>query len=84
MDFPHHNLSENIKKYTYSIFETLYYSCLKDRKGLFDLICSIVLDGQGIIRIHNFSVQLIISSKVENELKKLNDLRSRYIKYIYN
>lgn len=77
---PHDNLSENIQKYTYSIFETLYFSCLKDRKGLFDLVCSIVLDGHGVVRIHNFSVQLIISSKVENELLKLNEIRKKIYK----
>ena len=68
-------LEDRVKNNFLSIFEALFYSCLKDRRGLFDLMCSIVLQGHGIFRIHNYSVQLIISSKLDNELKQLYDIR---------
>jgi len=73
-------LEERVKNNFFSIFEALYYSCLKDRRGLFDLMCSIVLKGHGIFRIHNYSVQLIISSKLDNELKQLFELREKIFK----
>jgi hypothetical protein len=73
-------LQGNVENNLYSIFEALYFSCLKDRRGLFDLLCSIVVDGHGIFRIHNYSVQLIISSKLENELLELYRLRESIYK----
>jgi len=77
-------LEERVKNNFFSIFEALYYSCLKDRRGLFDLMCSIVLNGHGIFRIHNYSVQLIVSSKLDNELKQLFELREKIFKNLIN
>lgn len=74
-------LTEDVKNNFFSIFEALYYSCLKNRRGLFDLICSIVLKGHGIFRIHNFSSQLIISSKLESELNQIYSFREEIFEY---
>lgn len=57
------------------IIETLYFSSLKNRKGLFDLMLSVVLESNGYFRLHSENSQIIISSRMANELKKLSDLR---------
>ena len=47
-------------------------------------MCSIVLNGHGIFRIHNYSVQLIVSSKLDNELKQLFELREKIFRNLIN
>ncbi|UXD71088.1 ATP-binding protein [Sphingobacterium faecium] len=59
------------------IIETLYYSSLKDRKGLFDLMLSVVLGSEGYFRLHSENSQIIISSRMVNELSALAELRNR-------
>lgn len=61
------------------IFETLYYSSLKNRKGLFDLMISVVLKSNGYFRLHSENSQIIISSRMTKELLVLSDLRSKLI-----
>lgn len=58
------------------IIETLYFSSLKDRRGLFDLMLSVVCDSNGYFRLHSENVQIIISSRMINELITLRELRS--------
>lgn len=77
-------LDDRVQDNFLSIFEALFYSCLKDRRGLFDLMTSIVLQGHGIFRIHNYSVQLIISSKLDSELNKLTKIREAIFKNLVN
>lgn len=58
------------------IIETLYFSSLKDRKGLFDLMLSVVLESNGYFRLHSENSQIIISSRMANSLHKLSELRA--------
>lgn len=58
------------------IIETLYFSSLKDRKGLFDLMLSVVLESNGYFRLHSENSQIIISSRMANSLYKLRELRA--------
>jgi hypothetical protein len=59
------------------IIETLYFSALKDRRGLFDLMISVVLESNGYFRLHSENAQIIVSSRMNNELKELSHLRDR-------
>lgn len=67
-----------------SIFEALYYSMIKSRAGLFDLMISVVCDYQGYFRIHNDCSQIIISSRLIEIIKRLKEkreeIRSFYLK----
>lgn len=70
-------VDDKIKESFYSIFETLFYSILKDRKGLFDLMATVVLNSNGYFRLHNNNAQIIISLRMFNELNILNELREK-------
>ena len=59
----------------HSIFEALYYSMLKDRAGLFDLMCNVVLTCKGYFRLHTENSQIIISNRMLENLANLNSLR---------
>ncbi|MFG4003415.1 ATP-binding protein [Flavobacterium aquidurense] len=59
------------------IIETLFYSSLKDRKGLFDLMLSVVLKSNGYFRLHSENSQIIISSRMSSDLLILNALRDK-------
>jgi len=63
------------------IMETLYYSSLKDRRGLFDLMISVVLNANGYFRLHTDNAQIIISNRMKNELSQLNNLRNKIFDY---
>lgn len=71
------NLNEKFIKNLNNIFETLYYSSLKDRHGLFDLMISVVLDSNGYFRIHSDNCQIIISARLQNHLIDLQNLRTQ-------
>lgn len=58
------------------IMETLYFSALKDRRGLFDLMISVVLYSNGYFRLHSDNTQIIISNRMRDELIQLNELRN--------
>jgi len=58
------------------IIETLFYSSLKDRRGLFDLMASVVLKSNGYFRLHTDNAQIIISNRMRKELIQLNQLRN--------
>lgn len=57
------------------IFETLYYSSLKERRGLFDLMMNVVLTGNGYFRLHTDNCQIIISNRIFKYLDKLHECR---------
>lgn len=63
------------------ILETLYFSSLKDRRGLFDLMASVVLNSNGYFRLHTDNAQIIISNRMRNELSELNLLRNKLFYY---
>lgn len=63
------------------ILETLFYSSLKNRNGLFDLMISVVLDSNGYFRLHSDNTQVIISNRMRNELTFLNSLRNKIFEY---
>ena len=71
------NLTEKNEKNLYSIFEALYYSMLRHRRGLFDLMVFVSHIAQGTFRIHNFSLQIIISSRFKAHIIKLHSLREK-------
>lgn len=69
-------ISTQILNNLHTIFDTLYYSALKERHGLFDLMVTVVLGSQGYFRIHSENSQIIISNRMMDELKDLEHLRS--------
>lgn len=73
-------VSQQILENLFTIFETLYYSALKDRHGIFDLMINVVLGSHGYFRVHNNNSQIIISSRMMKELKDLAEIR----KHIYD
>lgn len=75
------NLNEKFIKNLNSIFETLYYSSLKDRHGLFDLMISVVLDSKGYFRIHSDNCQIIISARLQKHLIDMQGLRAILFDY---
>ncbi len=60
------------------IFEGLYYSLLKERYGLFDLMLNVVLEKNGKIRIHSDNVQLIFTNSLLIYLNSIEALRKSY------
>lgn len=66
-------------------FETLYYSALKDREGLFDLMNSVVIESKGIFRIHTDYCQIIISNRMLDSLVIMaeyrKDIMTNHIEY---
>ncbi|PWS33384.1 hypothetical protein [Pedobacter paludis] len=64
------------QKCAFSIFETFYYSMLKDRQGMFDLMLKVVIRCQGYFRLHYDNVQIIVSSRMLNELSMLQEIRT--------
>ena len=71
------NVNPKIINNLHVIFETLYYSALKDRRGLFDLMISVVLNSNGYFRLHSENSQIIVSSRMIKELVILSELRTR-------
>lgn len=80
------NVDDKIKESFFSIFETLFFSILKNRKGIFDLMATVVLNSNGYFRLHNNNAQIIISLRMFNELKRLSELREQifdnHMKYL--
>jgi len=70
------NISPEILNNLHTIFDTLYYSALKERHGLFDLMVTVVLGSQGYFRIHSENSQIIVSNRMMEELKNLEHLRN--------
>ena len=74
------NINDKILENLNYIIEALYFSSLKDRKGLFDLMLSVVLESNGYFRLHSENSQIIISSRMANNLTELSDLRTKLFK----
>lgn len=72
-------ISDQIQNSLFSIFETLFYSLLKDRKGLFDLMCNVVINCNGYFRLHNQNAQIIVSARMMTELNGLYSLRTKIL-----
>lgn len=70
-------INEKILQNFNYIIETLYFSSLKNRKGLFDLMLSVVLDSNGYFRLHSENSQIIISNRMANDLMILHGLRTK-------
>lgn len=68
-------ISENKLKSLTAIFEALFYSITKYRYGLFDLMCTSVLNLNGSFRLHTNFTQIIISDRMSAHLQKLKELR---------
>lgn len=68
-----------MKENLYAIFEALLYSMTKKRKGLFDLMCNVVLENNGRFRIHTEHSQVIISNKMNAYLCELNEMRHKIL-----
>jgi hypothetical protein len=63
-----------------SIFETIYFSMIKNRHGLFDLMCNVVLTCNGYFRLHTNNAQIIVSARMLDELTELYITRNEIIK----
>ncbi|AZI69770.1 hypothetical protein [Cloacibacterium normanense] len=61
------------------IFEILYFSSLKERKGLFDLMLNVVLKSNGYFRLHTNNCQIIISNRIFKYITSLNELRDKIL-----
>lgn len=72
-------VNDKIKNSILSLFETLYFSMLKDRQGLFDLMCNVVLNCSGYFRLHTENAQIIVSARMLNELQNLNETRKEIL-----
>ncbi len=73
------NVNNQIKNSILSLFETLYFSMLKDRQGLFDLMCNVVLNCSGYLRLHTENAQIIVSARMLYELQNLNETRKEIL-----
>lgn len=73
-------LDKKIIKNLTVLFETLYYSSLKDREGLFDLMINVVLRSKGYFRLHTDNCQVIISNRMMSELRNLEVIRTKVYK----
>ncbi len=71
-----------------AIFEALFYSMVKERLGLFDLMINVVNHYYGYFRIHDSCSQIIFSARLGMELEGLenirNNIRKNYIDKIFN
>ena len=71
-----------------TIFETMFYSMIKKRLGLFDLMINVVNHYFGYVRLHNECSQIIFSPRLGGELELLEhvreELRSLYFKKDFN
>ncbi|WP_306566167.1 hypothetical protein [Flavobacterium lindanitolerans] len=78
------DVNSNILNNLHIIIETLYFSALKDRRGLFDLMISVVLGSNGYFRLHSDNSQVIISNRMNRELNDLNILRNKLFDFHRN
>lgn len=75
------NLSETAYSRSFvAILEALFYSMIKDRLGLFDLMINVVDRLQGYFRLHNDYCQIVISSRMESDIQNLKTLRAQFRK----
>lgn len=70
-------MSTEVQRCAFTIFETFYFSMLKNRQGLFDLMLNIVLNCKGYFRMHYDSVQIIVSARMLPQLEELQTIRNK-------
>ncbi|RKE80868.1 MULTISPECIES: ATP-binding protein [Sphingobacterium] len=58
------------------IFEALFYSSLKEREGIFDLMLNVVLNSQGSFRLHTDNCQIIVTNRIFKYLSSLQKIRT--------
>jgi len=68
-------VSDSIRNSLIIIFESLLYSMLKNRHGMFDLMCNVVVFNNGYFRLHNDNAQIVMSSRMMYELEELFTIR---------
>jgi hypothetical protein len=78
------NVNDKVLSNLNFIMETLFFSSLKNRRGLFDLMTSVVLNSNGYFRLHTNNAQIIISNRMRNELFELSALRDKLFEYHKN
>lgn len=78
------NVNSKILNNLHIVMETLYFSCLKDRRGLFDLMISVVLGSNGYFRLHSDNSQVIVSNRMSKDLIELNILRNKLFDFHRN
>ena len=72
------NLSKTVYAESFvAILEALFYSMIKDRLGLFDLMINVV-DKFGYFRLHNDYCQIIISNRMESVIQDLKKCREEF------
>lgn len=74
------NINQNFLNTLHLIFETLYFSMLKNRLGLFDLIGNVVLKLDGVFRMHTENTQIVLSKRINEILVKLYNKRKEIIR----
>lgn len=62
-----------------NIFETLFYSSLKERKGLFDLMITVVISANGYFRLHTDNCQIIVSNRIFKRIHTLQEIRDKIL-----
>ncbi|MFC5873182.1 hypothetical protein SAMN05443633_11222 [Chryseobacterium arachidis] len=60
------------------IFEALYYSSLKEREGILDLMLNVVINSNGYFRLHTENCQIIISNRFKY-IAKLHEIRQQIL-----
>ncbi|MCT3648021.1 hypothetical protein HZQ44_07520 [Elizabethkingia anophelis] len=73
------SINNNFIENLIEIFEILYYSSLKERKGLFDLMINVVLKSNGYFRLHTNNCQIIISNRIFKYITSLSELRNNIL-----
>ncbi len=74
------NINQNFLNTLHLVFETLYFSMLKNRLGLFDLIGNVVLKLDGVFRMHTENTQIVLSKRINEILVKLYNKRKEIIR----
>ena len=74
------NINQNFLITLHLIFETLYFSMIKNRLGLFDLIGNVVLKLDGVFRMHTENTQVVLSKRINVILVKLYNKRKEIIR----
>jgi len=69
------NINDRIVNNLISIFEALFFSFMKNRRGIFDLMINVVLNAKGYFRLHSENSQIIISNRMKDQLIPLYNLR---------
>lgn len=61
------------------IFEALYYSSLKEREGIFDLMLNVVINSKGYFRLHTDNCQIIVTNRIFKYISSLHKIRTEIL-----